>query len=390
MDFQNLRYSPAVYRAALGCLFFNQGIIFASWASRIADVKTNLNLDEADLGGILFALPLGQVCAMALSGYLVTRFGSRMMALIAGIFYPAMLVALSLAGTPTALFATLMCFGVAANLNNISINTQAVGVECVYGRSIMSSFHGLWSLAGFCGGILSAMLAANNVGLFQSFAGVFVFSVAVTLVARNFILPEDIKPEPDPADARKKRTIFSPTPFIIMLGVIAFGCMSCEGTMYDWSVVYFKEVIGADKDSSRMGYIAYMSAMASGRFLGDFMITRFGVIRVLQSSGILVFCGMILAVAFPGVAVSSMGFLLVGAGVSTVVPTCYSLAGKSRRMSFGMAIATVSTIGFFGFLMGPPLIGFIAHASSLRWSLATMACIGMLVTILAPRVKSRL
>ena len=99
---------------------------------------------------------------------------------------------------------------------------------------------------------------------------------------------------------------------------------------------------------------------------------------------------MILAVALPGVAVSSIGFLLVGAGVSTVVPTCYSLAGKSRRMSSGMAIATVSTIGFFGFLMGPPLIGYIAHASSLRWSLATMACIGMLVTILAPRVKSRL
>lgn len=129
---------------------------------------------------------------------------------------------------------------------------------------------------------------------------VLFFSVAVTLVAAEFYPSGGHQPEPDPADARKSARFFRLTPFIIMLGVIAFGCMSCEGTMYDWSVVYFKEVIGADRDLSRMGYIAYMSAMATGRFLGDSMITKFGVIRVLQSSGILVFCGMILAVALPG------------------------------------------------------------------------------------------
>lgn len=390
MELPKLNYTPIVYRIALGCLFFNQGIVFATWAGRIADVKVKLNLNEAELGGILFALPLGQVCAMALSGYLVTRFGSRIITLIAGIFYPAILVALAFANSATALFATLMAFGVAANMNNISINTQAVGVECVYGRSIMASFHGLWSLAGFCGGIISAVLVAWNVDILSNFVGVCIFSIILAVVARQFILPEDIKPDPDPADAGKKRTMFSPTPFIITLGIIAFGCMSCEGTMYDWSVVYFKEIIGADNDTSRFGYIAYMSAMACGRFLGDAFITRYGVMKVLQCSGVLVFIGMIAAVVYPDVLISSLGFLFVGAGVSTVVPICYSMAGKSRRMSSGMAIATVSTIGFFGFLMGPPLIGFIAHASNLRWSLATMACIGMLVTILAPRIKSRI
>ena len=230
----------------------------------------------------------------------------------------------------------------------------------------------------------------RKTNILSNFVGVCIFSIILAVVARQFILPEDIKPDPDPADAGKKRTMFSPTPFIITLGIIAFGCMSCEGTMYDWSVVYFKEIIGADNDTSRFGYIAYMSAMACGRFLGDAFITRYGVMKVLQCSGVLVFIGMIAAVVYPDVLISSLGFLLVGAGVSTVVPICYSMAGKSRRMSSGMAIATVSTIGFFGFLMGPPLIGFIAHASSLRWSLATMACIGMLVTILAPRIKSRI
>ena len=123
MELPKLNYTPIVYRIALGCLFFNQGIVFATWAGRIADVKVKLNLNEAELGGILFALPLGQVCAMALSGYLVTKFGSRIITLIAGIFYPAILVALAFANSATALFATLMAFGVAANMNNISINT---------------------------------------------------------------------------------------------------------------------------------------------------------------------------------------------------------------------------------------------------------------------------
>lgn len=389
MQLQNLRYKPSVYRIALGALFFNQGVVFASWASRIADVKTKLNLNEADLGAILLALPFGQMCAMALSGYLVTRFGSRKMISLAGFMYPTVLVMLAFANSSTALFATLMLFGVAANLNNISINTQAVGVEYVYGRPIMASFHGLWSLAGFCGGLLSALLVAGNIGIVPNFIGVLCFALTVLAVSWHFLLPEDIKPQTDSADASKKRTIFSPTPFIIILGVIAFGCMSCEGTMYDWSVVYFKDVIGATRESTRIGYICFMCAMASGRFAGDFMIVKFGIIRVLQASGILVFLGMLVAVALPDVLISALGFLLVGAGVSSVVPICYSLAGKSRRMSSGMAIATVSTIGFFGFLMGPPLIGFIAHASSLRWSLALMACIGLSVTLLAPTVKSR-
>ena len=194
MQLQNLRYKPSVYRIALGALFFNQGVVFASWASRIADVKTKLNLNEADLGAILLALPFGQMCAMALSGYLVTRFGSRKMISLAGFMYPTVLVMLAFANSSTALFATLMLFGVAANLNNISINTQAVGVEYVYGRPIMASFHGLWSLAGFCGGLLSALLVAGNIGIVPNFIGVLCFALTVLAVSWHFLLPEDIKP----------------------------------------------------------------------------------------------------------------------------------------------------------------------------------------------------
>lgn len=384
-----LQHKPIAYRLALSALFFNQGVIFASWASRIADIKTKLNLSEADLGSILFALPIGQLITMWISGMLVTKCGSKKMITISCIIYPIALVALSFVNTPIQLFVGLVLMGMAANLGNISLNTQAVSVENIYGRSIMSSFHGLWSLAGFCGGIFSTLLASVGIGIFANFFGTLVFSYVLMFITRRFILPFDVS-KSDTDTSTKTRGMFSPTPFIVFLGAIAFGCMSCEGMMFDWSVVYFKEVLSAPVEKMRLGYIAFMGTMALGRFVADRLIMRFGMAKILQASGVLVFVGMMISVVFPSVLWSSLGFMLVGAGVSSVVPICFSLAGRSRRMPAGIAIATVSTIGFFGFLICPPIIGFIAELSSLRVSFAILACFGLLITAVVPIIKSRI
>ena len=379
---------PLTYRIAVGCFFFLQGLVFASWASRIADIKTALSLSDADLGGILLALPVGQMLAMGVSGNLVARFGSFKTITIGGLLYPTALVGLALVHSAPMLFAALMVFGMCANLQNISINTQAVDVERIYGRSVMASFHGLWSLAGFVGGIISSLLVAHSVSVLHHFIAVNIVAVIFVLAMRGFVVPMDFKPEPNPEDKGKTRGFLRPTPYIIFLGVIAFGCMSCEGTMFDWSVIYFESVVDAPIDLTRLGYICFMCTMAGGRFVADRFVMRFGAIRVLRASGIVIMCGMMIAVLFPYIWTASIGFLLVGAGVSSVVPTCYSLAGRSRRMSSSIALASVSTIGFFGFLMGPPVIGFIAQASSLRVSLAVMACVGLLVTVISPKLKT--
>ena len=153
MPFIPLFQSPkSFYRLAVASFFFLQGLVFASWASRIPDIKQALDLNEAQLGGVLFAIPVGQMSAMALSGYLVSRFGSHRMLLLAALLYSGTLMALGFISETWHLFAMLVFFGVAANLHNISVNTQAVGVERLYRRSIMAAFHGLWSLAGFVGG----------------------------------------------------------------------------------------------------------------------------------------------------------------------------------------------------------------------------------------------
>ena len=175
----------------------------------------------------------------------------------------------------------------------------------------------------------------------------------------------------------------------MQLGLIAFGCLVCEGTMFDWSGVYFQKVIKVSESQITFGYAAFMSSMATGRFIADWLVTKFSVKRILQFSGLVISTGLLTAVIFPFLITSIIGFLLVGFGVSSVVPLVYGLAGKSKTMSPGIALAAVSTIGFLGFLVGPPLIGFIAEAAGLRLSFTVIAFIGLATTFLASMVKEQ-
>lgn len=381
ISFPTQRY----YRLGVSVFFFIQGLVFASWASRIPDIKNKLNLSDAGLGAILFALPVGQLCAMGLSGYLVSRFGSKKMLSIGALLYPA---ALLLLGTVTAtwqLAAGLCVFGVCANLSNISVNTQGVGVERLYKRSIMASFHGVWSLAGFTGGLISTIMVADSIPPFTHFVIIYIVAFILMLSARKIILPRDAhQVEANPE--KKKKVFVKPDAYIIKLGLIAFACMICEGTMFDWSSIYFEKVLETPVELTRVGYVAFMSTMAGGRFAADWVVTRIGIKRVLQMSGIVIVSGMALAVLFPNLMMATIGFLLVGIGVSSVVPLVYSLAGKSTKMLPGVALATVSSIGFLGFLLGPPIIGFVAELSSLRASFIIIAILGLGTTLLAGKV----
>ncbi len=377
-----MKRSLLTYRLAVASFFFTHGTVFSAWANRIPDIKKMLNLDDAQWGSMLFALPLGQFTMMWISGLLVTRFGSRNMSRIATLIYPLILISISYSNSPTFVFFQLMLFGMFANINNISVNTQAVGVERLYGRSIMSSFHGIWSMSGFCGGIISGVLVANSISATEQFVGVTIFAYLMVLFVSRYMMESDIKPQQD-ASKKSVRGFFRPTPLVILCGFIAFGSMSCEGIMFDWSVIYFQDIVKTPLDLTHIGYIAFMLTMAGGRLLGDLVITRFGAMKVLLFNGFIIFSGMMTAVIFPTIIASTIGFLLVGMGVSVVVPTCFSLAGRSRRMSPSIAIATVSTIGFLGFLIGPPLIGYLAEAFTLRLSFAVMAFVGLLVSLLS-------
>lgn len=379
LSFPTQRY----YRIGVSTFYFIQGITFATWASRIPDIKDALHLSDGALGSVLFALPVGQLTAMALSGFLVTHFGSKKILSIAACFYPAMLLLLGSVTSLWQLVFALFLFGVCGNLSNISLNTQGIGVERLYRRSIMASFHGVWSMAGFMGGLLSTYMIADRIPVFVHFCIVFGLGFLLMLSARKFMLPRDAHF----SEKEKKKVFVKPDRFIITLGIIAFACMICEGTMFDWSGIYFEKIVGAPKDLTRLGYVAFMFTMTAGRFTADWLVTKFGIHRILQMSGLFIISGMMLAIAFPSVGMATVGFLLIGIGTSSVVPMVYSLAGKSKTMLPGAALAAVSSIGFLGFLIGPPIIGFISELSNLRVSFGLIAILGLGTTIMAGKLK---
>ncbi len=361
-------------------LFFITGLTFASWASRIPNIKKQLHLSEAGLGTVLFALPVGLMASLPISGWLVGRFGSRKVMIIASLLYPLTLISLGLVSTPWQLGCTLFVFGFFGNLLNISVNTQAVGVEALYGRSVMASFHGIWSLAGLSGAGLAALIISLGYNPFMHFNIICATTFLATIIFYKYALPADLRTASQPIFAKPDRVL-------LKLGLIAFFCLVCEGTMFDWSGVYFEKVVQAPKELITLGYVAFMSTMAGGRFAGDWLANRLGKKTMLQVSGIVIAIGLLIAVIFPAIIPATIGFLFIGIGVSSVVPLVYGAAGRSTTMSAGVALASVSTIGFLGFLVGPPLIGFIAQGFGLRWSFAVIALLGFCTTLLASSVK---
>lgn len=379
LSFPTQRY----YRIGVSTFYFIQGLSFATWASRIPDIKDALHLSDGALGSILFALPLGQLAAMALSGFLVSRFGSRRILSIAACLYPAVLLLLGSVTAAWQLVLALLFFGICGNLSNISLNTQGVGVERLYRRSIMASFHGVWSMAGFAGGVISTYVVAKHIPPFTHFCIIYAIAFLLMLFARKFMLPRDAHS----GEKEKKKVFVKPDRYIVTLGIIAFACMICEGTMFDWSGIYFEKIVQAPKDMTRLGYVAFMFTMTAGRFTADYLVTRFGVHRILRMSGLFIITGMMLAILFPYVSTATLGFLIVGIGTSSVVPMAYSLAGRSKKMLPGVALASVSSIGFLGFLIGPPIIGFISELSNLRVSFALIAVLGLGTTIMSGRIR---
>jgi MFS family permease len=243
----------------------------------------------------------------------------------------------------------------------------------------MASFHGIWSLAGFTGAAIGTLMISLGLVPFWHFCIVTGISIPIVIWFNNYTVKQDAQTGKQPLFAKPDKTI-------LLYGLIAFGSMVCEGTMFDWSGVYFQKAVQAPTQWVTLGYLLFMGAMATGRFISDRFTTRFGIKSILQASGALIASGLLLSVLFPFIIPAGIGFLMVGLGVSSVIPLIYSAAGRSKTMNPGVALAAVSTIGFIGFLLGPPLIGSIAQMASLRWSFTLIACLGLLITVLAKKM----
>ncbi len=340
-------------RKAIGLCFFCAGLVFASWASRIPDIKQALGLTDGQLGSLLMGLPAGQLLTLPLSAYLESRFGSKNLARPGLLLYALMLVLTSQAPTPLTLALALFGMGSLGNITSISINTQGVLAEKQEGRTIMSTFHGLWSLAGFTGALLGLTMMWFHVSPARHF--LFVWLLV-------FVLVQILHPHLIASGERKQKAKARFDKTLLPLGMIGFCSFATEGS-------------------------AFMICMASGRLLGDRVIRRWGRLPVLGASGILMSTGLCLAILFPQLVPATLAFMMVGFGVSSVVPNVYSLAGSSPSVEPGVAIATVASMAYFGFLLGPPMIGYVSSVSSLRVSYGVIAILGLLIFQLRKNIQ---
>jgi len=371
-------------RFAVSMFYFGMGLSFATWASRIPDIKTALHLSEAELGSVLFALPVGQLIIMPFSGKMVTKFGSHRILIFSLIMYLFSLTNLGLAASAFQLSMGLFTFGIFGNLANIAVNTQGVYTETLFKKNIMSSFHGMWSFAGFTGALVGLGMLSLNLNPYQHF--LIVAAVVVVMIVYNFKFlvkaKEKIKPKKE-----GKKLFTRPDSSLLWLGIIGFCSMASEGVMFDWSGIYFKDIVKAPGALVILGYTSFMIMMASGRFIGDAMNNKFGRKRVMQISGCMISLGLFTAVFFPYIIPSTIAFMVVGLGVSTIVPTVYSLAGKNESVSAGEALTIVSSVSFLGFLMGPPVIGYIAETFGLQFSFAFIGIFGVLIAFMVSKIK---
>lgn len=377
----NIQSTRKRVRWAVSAFYFFQGLCFASWASRIPDIKSALQLSDGAMGTVLFALPAGQLITMPFSGFLADKYGSKKIMHFAPPLYALAMVMLSLAGSPVQLALALFVFGVTGNISNISINTQAVVAEKMYRKPIMASFHGSWSLAGFAGAIIGLLMGAVRLSPTYHFLIISALSISSTLINSAYLLTET-------GIQQEKRKFFPrPDGFLLSLGVIGFFAMSCEGAMFDWSGVYFKDIVGATGGWVSLGYACFMVMMTGGRFVGNKLTATFGKKKIMQINGVLIASGLIIAVIFPYIPTAAFGFLLVGLGVSTNIPNVFSLAGSHKTMSTSTALASISSISYLGFLVGPPIIGYISEVFNLRISYLLIAVFGLMISFMVTRLK---
>lgn len=357
-------------RVALSAFFFLSGFSFSSWASRIPTIKTAFGFNEAELGTILLTMPISSLIGLPFSGWLLTKYDSRVPLSVGFILHAGCLSLIGFATTTTTLVMAVCLFSFSMRILNIAMNTQAITLQKQFDRKINGSFHGLWSTGGIAGVGFTTLLVAMDIAITPHLIAVTFIIILATLFSSRFLLRNDR------STAGNRLRFGKPDPYILYLGLLVFFAAICEGGMFDWSGIYFKEVLNVDLFTA--GYLIFMAFMALSRFISDRIIDRIGMPATYVFSAVFIFLGIGLATLFPSFWPAMIGFSLVGFGTAAVIPMTYTLAGASKKYSPGMAISIIATYGMVGMLIGPPLIGYLAHAFNLRVSFIAFAFAGFM------------
>lgn len=363
---------------AVATLFLILGFNFSTWAARIPALKTQLNLSTAEVGVLLLSCGLGAVFSFPITAGLLHKLGARKLCILAGAILPALLLCLAYAPSYPLAMTCMALEGIVISCLNVAMNAKGVEIEIVGNQAIMSRLHAVFSL----GSLLAAAFASAITALTDSLILHFLISALTLWLGLGITIPHLLDDVSGTPEAQEKKPLTLPSGMAVWLGLIAFSGTIVEGAMSDWSALYLREVTGASAQMAPMGIASVAGSMFLARWFGDSGRARWNPKFILTVGGLLACAGLAFALLMGGSLPALLGFSLVGLGVAAVSPCVYVAAAKNGAV----ALAAVTTMGSIGALLGPPMIGFVGHATSLTWGMATIALAALMISLFTQRV----
>ncbi len=369
-------------------VFFVQALTFGSWLPRIPEVQQALGADHATLALGLIGLPIGTLLSLPVSGRLATRFGARAIIIVGFVLF---LAAVSLPGWATSLpmfFFALMLTGAFMSLLELGLNIQADEIERRGDKLIMSTCHGFWSLGLMAGTLVGAGFIYLGVtpGPSQSIFALLVLPLAMFA---GFSLQKTGAPAADEPSAEKPKAFQLPHPALLGICVFVVGTTLTEGAAADWSAIFIRDMFDAPAALTGFGYTLFALTLTTGRFLGDGLKKRYGAVNLGRLCGLIGAAGALVVVFSPSAPIAFAGFAMLGLGASVGFPLAVTAAAQAPGVSSARNVAVLTFVALTGFLAGPPVIGFIAHALDLRFGLAVLIPALLASAALAGLLRSR-
>ena len=372
-------------RIAVNIVFFLNGFLYGNWSSRIPRIKELYGVSDQVFGFVLLTMALGAVAAMPFTGYAIMRNGTRRIGLLSIILYCAFVPLIPFMPNWIVLMVLYLIIGIVTGMLDVSMNAQGVMVEKQIGRPIMTSFHAFFSIGMALGGWCGSFFAGTSLTLYHHFAIIGGISFIMTLWVQANLINDNYV-----SNSKPEGPLFRlPDKALLSIGIITFCCMMGEGSMANWSVQYMEAVAMSSKTLAPIAITAFAGSMTLGRIFGDWARAAIGDRMIIVAGGFLAASGLTIALVFPLPGIVIAGCFLVGLGLSTIVPVAYSIAGNTHGIPSGVGIAMVTTVGYSGFLLGPPIIGFIAEWKNLRFGLSIVAVLLVLMVVLGLMMRRR-
>lgn len=368
----------------VGVIFCLNSLLFGNWITRIPDVKVSLGISEAELGLALLGAPAGALLIMPMSGWIIEKLSLGKANLWALLLFILCSFVPSLSQSLWGLFGALFLYGLTNAYLDIAMNAAASVVEGAKKMPIMSTCHGMWSLGAMIGSVTGSFFIGFGIA-----PQVHLILVALVTIVLSLPLIPTILQFKDNSNATNSAHVFTlPTKAILGLAIIAFCILMSEGAIADWSAVYMKDTLHSNPFLIGIAFSGYSLMMALGRFSGDAIIPKFGNKKIILGGALISVTGLLLALSFLNTYTAIIGFSLTGLGFSCIVPVVFSVSAKTPGMSAGSGIAAVATMGYTGFLAGPPFIGLIAEVFSLRLGLSIVVLLTLIVLVQAMHTKA--